>query len=354
MEKSDGLSFTLRVLLGVAALGLALFFVRQTADFIVLMLLALIVVLSASPLYYWLRQKKAPGGLAFILTFLAILAVLGFLAVTLIIAAERLAELLPTYSEEIDRIKQSVEDFLASLGLGQANASDAAQLVDPGKVLDFYAGLIAAVVAVFSNIVLIFVAIIFMLIEASSMPNKVASELAAGNDYVRRLSNFTAEIRRYVSITTWIGLLTGAMDTVFFIILGVPLPLLWGILAFLLSYIPVLGFWLAAIPPTLLVLLDSGLGPALIVFFGIVIINGFADEVLKPKFMGEGLDLSPFMVVFSVFFWSAVLGPLGAILGVPVTMGIKELVLAADDRNSWIARFMGKGRKELPPDVETI
>jgi predicted PurR-regulated permease PerM len=87
---------------------------------------------------------------------------------------------------------------------------------------------------------------------------------------------------------------------------------------------------------------------ALVVFVVIILINGFADEVLKPKFMGEGLDLAPIMVIFSVTIWTAVLGPLGAILGVPITMIIKELVLEADEQNSWIARLMGKGDRKPP------
>jgi predicted PurR-regulated permease PerM len=145
------------------------------------------------------------------------------------------------------------------------------------------------------------------------MPRKIANELELGNDYVRRLSDFSVDIRRDISITTWIGLLAGALDTIFFVIMGVPLPLLWGILAFLMSYIPVVGFWLAATPPTILAWLESGPVAAIIVFVGIILINGFADEVLKPKFMGKGLDLAPIMVIFSITIWTAVLGPMGAI-----------------------------------------
>jgi predicted PurR-regulated permease PerM len=274
--------------------------------------------------------------------------VLGGLVVVLAVAVNRLVELLPTYTTQIDDAKLAIEEFLTGLGLGQANASDAVQLFDPSALVDLFAALIKAVAGAFSNIILVFMAIIFMLIEVFNMPSKMAAELDRGNDYVRRLSEFSVDIRRYISITTWIGLATGILDTIFFVIMGVPLPLLWGLLAFLLSYIPVIGFWLAAIPPTILALLEHGPVAAIIVFFGIVLINGMADEVLKPKFMGEGLDLSPFMIIFSVTIWSAILGPLGAILGVPLTMTIKELVLEADPQNAWIARLMGKGGKKLP------
>jgi predicted PurR-regulated permease PerM len=84
----------------------------------------------------------------------------------------------------------------------------------------------------------------------------------------------------------------------------------------------------------------------------VVLINGFAENVIKPKYMGEGIDLSPFMIIFSVIFWAALLGPMGAILGVPVTLLFKELILEADDENRWIARMMGATKAERSEEEE--
>ena len=149
------------------------------------------------------------------------------------------------------------------------------------------------------------------------------------------------------------GLVTGFLDTILFLIMGVDFAVLWGILAFLLSYIPTIGFWLAAIPPTILAFLESGPLAALIVFLGIVIINGFAENVVKPRSMGEGLDISPFVVVFSVILWAAILGPMGAILAIPLTLVIKELILEVDDQNRWMARMMSAGTSNAAPPPET-
>ncbi len=323
---------------------------HQASEFIVQILLAWIIVLSASPLFYWLRLKKAPGWLALVLTLIAIVAVFGSLVVVIIIAADQLVELLGTYTEEVENFKASVRDFIASLGVSQRNSEAAANLIDPGAILDFYAGLIAGAADALGGAIFIFMVIIFSLVEAFNMPAKIAAEVKEGNEYVQRLANFADDIRSYVSITTWVGLVVGIIDTIFFIIMGIPLPLLWGLLAFLLSYIPVVGFWLAAIPPTILALLEYCLPTAVVVFLGIVIINAFFDEVVKPKFYGEGLDLAPVMVILSLAVWTAVLGPLGAILSVPVTMIFKELVLEADEKNAWLARLMSKGDQEPPPE----
>ena len=128
----NNLSFSLKFFLGLAAFGLTLFFMNQASEFIVQLLLAWIIVLSASPLFYWLRQKKAPGWLALVLTLIAIVAVFGFLVVVIIIAADQLGDLLGTYTEEVEDIKASVQDFIASLGISQRNAEATADLFDPG------------------------------------------------------------------------------------------------------------------------------------------------------------------------------------------------------------------------------
>ena len=167
-----GLSFTLRFILGVAGTGIALIVVKEASGIIVPVLLAWIVVLSASPLFFWLQEKKAPGWLAFAVTFLAILAVGGFLVVTLIVAVDQLGELIPTYEDEILSIKESIADFLAGVGLDRGNSSATGDLFDPGKLLDLYASLIGGVVEAVSSVVLIFMTIIFMLVEAFNMPRK--------------------------------------------------------------------------------------------------------------------------------------------------------------------------------------
>jgi AI-2 transport protein TqsA len=219
--------------------------------------------------------------------------------------------------------------------------------IDPAKIMEAVAGFLGGLLGTVSGFILVALLVVFLLLDAVNVPAKLVEEINAGNKYLERFFQTSNTVREYVFITTVLGLATGLLDTFWFILLGVDFAILWGILAFLLSYIPSIGFWLAAIPPTILALLESGPLTAALVFFGIVLINGFAENVVKPKFMGEGLNLSPFAVVFSVFFWAAILGPLGAILGVPMTVLFKELVLEADPQNRWIAKLMSSTRKPV-------
>jgi len=341
--QAQPLSFTLRVFIGIAAFGLTLFFLAEAASLINQLFLGIIIVLSASPLLHWLRRKRAPDWLAYTITLLAVFAVFGLLVIMMVISVERLIDSVPTYQSQLAELQSGLEAFLDDLGIAGSQIAAAIDQIQSGELIGWLISFIGGLVGVFSNIVVVAMVIIFLLVDAFSLPQKVAREVAAGNEYVERLSNFGTDIRQYVYITTIVGLVTGVFDTVLFLIMGVDFAVLWGIIAFLFSYIPTIGFWLAAIPPTLLALLESGPVAALVVFLGIVIINGFAENVVKPRSMGSGLDLSVFVVVFSVIFWSAILGPFGAILSIPMTLIVKELVLEADPQNAWMARFLGAG-----------
>ena len=346
----NNLSFSLRFLLGLAAFGLVLAFMNQVSELIVQVLLAWIIVLCASPLFNWLQRKKVPAWLTVVITLIAIVAVFGLVVVVIITGSEQLEALLGTYAEEAESFKAGVQESLASLNISQSSAESAADMLDPTVILEYFADFIAGLADALGSAFLIFLIILFSLIEAFNMPAKIAAELKAGNEYVERLANFANDLRSYVSITTLIALVVGIVDTIFFIIMGIPLPLLWGLLAFLFSYIPIVGFWLAAIPPAIIALLEYGLPTAIVVFLGIVIINAFFDEFVLPRYYGKGLDLSPVMVVISLPLWSAVLGSVGAILSVPITMIFKELMLEADEQNAWLARLMGKGDQTPPPE----
>ena len=349
MTKNTSLSFTLRVLIAIAAAGLALMFMQRAADIINALFLAWIIVLVASPLLHWLIGKGAPIWLSFGLTLVTILAAFVAFSLVLVVAVDRFAEAIPEYAAELNIVIASIQDTLSSLGINPSDSGSIMSILDPDKILNTIGNFLGGLIGTVSNLVLILLLIVFLLLDAFNAPAKLVEEIKAGNAYLQRYFHLSESLRKYIFITTLVGLATGILDIIWFILLGVSFPLLWGILAFLMSYIPTLGFWLAAIPPTLLALLESGPAAAALVFLGVVLINGFAENVVKPKYMGEGLNISPFVVIFSVIFWAAVLGPLGAILGVPMTLMFKQLVLEADDQNRWIARLMSSKESVEPP-----
>ena len=347
MRNGAQLSFSVRVVFALGMLGLTLALMHFAADYLNAFLLAWLIVLVASPVLYSLRGRGAPSWLAFLVTLLLILITLVGFGLILVLGFNQLVESIPKYIDQADELVNSLKDFFVSLGIDK---EDVSALLNAISLADLVAGVVSflgTLLGSFSNVILVILLVVFLLIEAFSAPQKLAAEILAGNEYLQRFFHVSDTLRKYFQLTTVVALFTGVVDTIFFLIMGVDFAILWGIVAFLCSYIPTLGFWLAAIPPTILALLEFGPGQALIVFLGVVLINGFAENVIKPKYMGEGIDLSPFMIIFSVIFWAALLGPIGAILGVPVSLLFKELIFEADDQNRWIAKMMSAAKPKI-------
>jgi AI-2 transport protein TqsA len=127
---------------------------------------------------------------------------------------------------------------------------------------------------------------------------------------------------------------------VFFTVMGVPMPLLWGVLSGILNFIPFIGFWFGLIPPAILTLLEYGPGRMVLVAAGYILINATVQNVIQPRLVVSRLNLTPLMSLISSTFWSLVLGPVGAIIGVPLTMSVRSLLLDADPTTRWMADMM--------------
>ncbi|MGD2050100.1 MAG: AI-2E family transporter [Chloroflexota bacterium] len=335
------LSPTTKFFLTIALIAITLFFMNSVSSLINSVILSAIIVVSATPLLYGLQRKGLHPILAYAVTLVLIFVVFIAIVIFVILAINQFIGAVPQYAAELEDAINSIIEFIRSLGVSEEiDLAAITQILEPGKLLGFIVNFFAGLVGGLSDIFLVALIVIFLLVDALGVPGKIAPYIQDGDRTVSRISTFGADVRRYVVVTTIVGLATGILDTIFFIMMGVDFPVLWGALAFFMSYIPTLGFWIALIPPVLLALLESGPAVAFIVFIGIVIINGFAENVVKPKYMGDELDLSPFTVVFSVVFWSAVLGPLGAILSVPITMAVKSLILEPDESNRWLADLM--------------
>jgi predicted PurR-regulated permease PerM len=343
MEKNQA-SFALRMLVGLAAAGLVLYFMHLMSGLINNLFLAFMIAVIASPLLLWLRKKGAPNWLAFLLTLvvvaLGVVILIGFVAN----AAAELATAVPKYIDEAQDLQLALAAVVANIDLGNLNIGAVLNLFEFQQVFQAISAFAGSVLDALSNAFIIILFVVFMLVQVFTTPQLLRSEIVSGNTYLLRVVAYIKNLRQYLLITAAIAVVTGVSDTIWFVILGIPNPLIWGGVAAILSFVPTIGFWLAAIPPTLLALFEYGPLTAAITLAGILLINGFADNYIKPRYIGTGLDLAPFIVVFSVIFWALILGPIGAIIGVPMTMLFKSLLLEPDDQFSWVARVMGSGQ----------
>jgi len=219
-------------------------------------------------------------------------------------------------------------------------------------VLSYLGSFTRAAMGMLSQGFLILLVVIFILFEAMVLPSKVRALPGMDETQWTRLQTIVDNIRRYMAIKTLVSLLTGVLVALMLWILGIPFALLLGLLAFMLNFVPNVGSIIAAIPAVLLAVVDAGLGTAVGIAIGYVAINIGVGNGLEPRVMGRGLGLSPLIILLSLIFWGWVLGPVGMLLSVPLTMTGK-IILEADPSTQWLALLMSGGARPAPstPDV---
>ncbi len=312
---------------------------RAAAPLLGPLLLALFLAILSLPLLRWLLAHSVRPGLAVLATVLANIALLSAFGFALTGALNGFTKVAPGYLGQLYGMIDSGIEALRERGIDLAARFAAAQ-IDPGQIVDLAGGIlgrsVARLASAVSYVTVVVVALIFLLSEMVNFPAKLTAAFggdASSSQYFTRISG---DFQRYLGVKTVVSLGTGLVVGLWVWLLGVDFPLLWGLLAFLLNYIPVLGSILAAVPTVLLTLVQLGSGRAALVALGYLAVNVLIGNLLEPHLLGRSFGLSPLVVFVTLIFWFWVLGPLGMILAVPITMALK-IALDYSERWRWLA-----------------
>jgi len=338
------------VVLAVTGLLVSVLALRQFTEIIGPILLALILVIGVHPLTGFLRRRGAPQWLAVTATVIALIALILGLAAALALSIGQLATILPTYEDSFTVLVDDLWAWLGSLGVGRDQILAALGQISFAKVATLVAELLAGLLSVFSNMLFLIFVVAFMALDAFGFSSRLARARRQRPEAVGALDNFVHGTRNYLVVTTLFGGIVAAIDAGFLWLVGVPLPLLWGLLAFITNYIPNVGFLIGVIPPALLALLEGGPGLMVAVIVAYSVINFLIQSVIQPKVMADTLNLSLTLTFLSLVFWSFVIGPIGAVLAIPMTLLTKALLLDVDPNTRWISSLLEGG--PAPPDDE--
>ena len=301
-------------------------------------LLAVFIATIAATPVFWLHRRRVPFGLA--ITAVALALIVGLVGVGALVAdsARAFLEQMPFYQKRLLELAGGTMEMLRSLGIDLSGVP-LLEAFDPGEVFAMAGNTLLGFGSVLSNGFLILLTVIFMLAEASSFPRKLRDVLSDPDDlpYFERVAE---NINRYFGIKTTVSLGTGVTVWVFLTLIGVDFPVLWALLAFMLNYVPTIGSFIAALPAVLLALVQLGPTHAAVAAAGYVVVNILLGSVVEPRFMGRGLGLSTLVVFLSLVFWGWVLGPVGMLLSVPLTMTVK-IALEANPGTVWAAHLLG-------------
>lgn len=328
-----------QILLTVAAFVVVIAGMRAAVSIVVPFLLAAFIAIISAPPLFWLHRKGLPIWLALMIVISSVFLI-GFLISGLVGSSLRdFSENLPAYEANLRQFIVSMVSWLESHKIDTAGLA-VTKLFDTEAAMKLVARGLNNLGKVLTNGLLILMIVIFMLIEASSLPVKLHAIFGDEKNALENFDKFISTVKQYMAIKTWVSLLTGLAVFIWLVIIGVDYAVLWGLLAFFLNYVPNIGSIIAAIPAVLLALIQLGFVKSVIVAAGFVVINLLVGNVIEPRFMGRGLGLSTLVVFLSLIFWGWVLGPVGMLLSVPLTMTAK-IALDSREETRWLALLLG-------------
>jgi AI-2 transport protein TqsA len=335
----------LLVLLSMAGVVVVVAGLRSASGIVGPAFLALMIVITIHPLLAWLQRHRVPGWLAVVLTMLVAYASLVALAAALVFSVARLATLLPSYQPQFTSLVDQFTRWLGERGVTQEQINAAVSQFDLNSLVGVLERVVTGATGVVSDLAFILALLFFLILDSSSFPRRLAAAAAQRPHLVEALTGFAGATRQYIVVSTVFGLIVALADVAALYWLDVPLPWLWGLLSFITNYIPNIGFVLGLIPPALLALLQGGVRQAVLVIVAYSVINVMIQSLLQPKFVGDAVGLSVTLTFLSLVFWTFVIGPLGALLAVPLSLFAKALLVDADPDSRWLDPLIAPSRQ---------
>jgi len=338
MSEADSRSTVPGYLLTTACIVIIVAGLKVGASVLILFALASFLVVATRPAVVLLRARRVPMALAIALV---ILLTFGVLALFVSIATQSLAEIRGSFAGYAVRYQMLEDGFIVWLRDHGIDVPPAFQLdfVNARRALDFATGAVREVAGFASGTLLVLVIAIFGMVEADRFRPKLVAAFGSTAGDFQRFGKIINEVQRYLTIKTIISLITGILVGIWCGVIGLDFAIFWGLVAFVLNYVPSIGSFMAAVPAVMLALIQLGPSFALLATLGYVAVNILLGNFIEPMLLGRRLGLSPLVVILSVVFWGWLWGPIGFLLAVPLSM-IARIMLENMEGYSWIAVLM--------------
>lgn len=326
----------LAVLVGAAAFTIAMAGVHSVGGILGPAFLALVLIITMYPLRVWLAKHKVPGPIASLILLLSVYSLLVLVSLALVISIGRLAGLVPNYSDEINGYIRDAANWLETQGVGDQQVQAITGAFDVGSLVGAATNVLQGILGVVSDLFFICTLLLFVAFDAAPTMRTIVALKESKPDFVNALVNFSLGVRQYMAVSAGFGFVVAVMDTGALMIMGIPGAFVWGVLSFVTNFIPNIGFVIGVVPPAVIALLEGGPGTMLAVVIVYTVINFIVQSVIQPRIVGDQVGLSATLTFLSLVFWAALIGPLGALLAVPLSLLLKALLVDSDPDSRWV------------------
>ncbi len=338
---------TAKILIVLASLVVVLAGIKAASAIMVPFFLSVFIAIACSPIINWCTRKGIPKIFSVTLVILLIV-VFGFLLAGLVgQSMTEFRENLPQYRQQLDTEFTWVVNQLANYNI-HINRELVTSHFDPGVAMSVATNFISGMGGVLSNMFLILLTVIFMLFEADSIPRRVHIAMADPDMKLKHIDRFIRSVNSYLAIKTVVSLGTGLIIGVWLWVMDIDHFMLWAVLAFMLNYIPNIGSIISAVPAVLIAFVQYGAASAGLAALGFLLVNTIMGNMVEPRLMGRGMGLSTLVVFLSLIFWGWLLGTVGMLLSVPLTMVVK-IALESREESKWLAVLLSSAGSEKPP-----
>ncbi|MCG7286163.1 AI-2E family transporter [Cellulomonas sp. ACRRI] len=331
-------------LVALVAAGIGVLVVRELAWLVGPLVLAALVIVVVHPVHRWLRALGAPGPVAVGGVVVAGYGLLGSLLAVVAYALWRAVEMLPEYLPQLRASLTDLAGSLGELGMEVPSAAELREGLDVAGVLAWLGRLLPPLVPTAAALVLLLTVLAFLGVESTQWALRGRGLAVARPRVYAELGSAVRGTRRFLLVTSVFAVVVGALDTVLLAAMGIPAAPLWGVLAAVCNFVPYLGFWIGMAPPALLALGLHGGRAMVVVVVAYLVLNFLVTSVLPTKFVSDAVGLSMTVEVVCIVFWAWVLGPLGAILAVPITIVVKAVLVDADVGVRWLSDLVSSSR----------
>jgi AI-2 transport protein TqsA len=330
----------LRYLLAIALIFVIVIGLKMTGYLVTIVVVSLVITMLAIPAMTRLRKRGLPDIVSVsLLTGLAVVLIVILVALTVFSFAVLVRDL-PLYQVELNQRIAGITMFLDSYGIGGAS------LTPPSVDLQSLLGMVTSSVIGLSDLVLylFFIAVttFFMLLEYPQIEDR-ARRLLGESSRFQQVSRMSTYMVRFVVVRTETNLVHGVLFGGALFVMGVHAALLWGILTFVLAYIPYIGLIIAAIPAIFFAWLQFGTWGAVAVIALVCVLNLVVENPVFSYFAARKFEIPALVVIFSVIFWGWVLGIAGMVFAVPLTLMVLIIFQCSDDL-VWVNRLLGVDR----------
>ncbi len=323
----------------IIALSIIIIVAAKMLSYIVsLFLMSFILTLLMLPAMFWLKKKGISDFYAvLIITCVAAVIVLAVIFLTLLSFSTLVTDL-PQYQDELDTRLQNISLLLNSLGISMP--TDGSLSIDLNNLISLGISSLMDIADAVMFLFFVGVTTFFMLLEAPRLTLRMEEWFGQNSDTMRHMSKMTGYIIDFIVVRTETNFVHGVLFGGFLGIIGIHGAILWGILTFLLGYIPYFGLIIAAIPAIFFAWLQYGIPGALIVIAAVCVLNLIVENPVYSFLAARKFEMPALVVIISVIFWGWLLGLVGMLFAIPITL-LLLLIFELEDELRWINVTLG-------------